>query len=394
MELSRAEAGRVVLAAQGFGKPRPKGKVTARHLLGVVDTLGGVQIDAVNVMARAHLMTFFSRVGPYDEEVLHKLWTPGGGLVEYWMHGTCLMRYDTWPKFAWRMRAEGTRHGVDAKEAQAALAVLQREVDLRGEVRAEELEVRTKPKEPWWDWTVTKSRLEYLVSKGAISVGRSRNFERSYLSLFEALPDDVVAARDAMDTEESRRACVLMAARALGVATPYDIRFYLWMAAESVKRVVAALVADGELVPVQVEGVKGPWFAVPDALKARTKAVDAAALVNPFDPFMWERRRLQKLFGFDYVLEIFVPEAKREYGYYVMPFLLGEDLVARVDLKSDRKLKHLLVQSSYAEFGVDTDAVAGALAHELREVARWQGLDDVVVKPKGDFAKRLAKEFG
>src|SRR4051812_563298 len=140
VELSRAEARRIALAAQGFAKPRPKTKVTAKHLLGVVDTLGGVQVDTVNVMARAHLMTFFSRVGPYDEQILHKLWAPGGGLVEYWMHGTSLMGYATWPLFAWRMQSKPhAAYKADSDEMRKALAALQREVDLRGEVTAGEL---------------------------------------------------------------------------------------------------------------------------------------------------------------------------------------------------------------------------------------------------------------
>lgn len=387
--LSREDARRIALAAQGFAKARPKGKVTAKHLLDVVETVGAVQVDAVNVMARAHLMTFFSRLGPYDERVLHKLWTPGGGLIEYWMHGTCLMRYETWPQFAWRMRSERKRHGVDQTEHLAALAYLQREVDLRGEVKAAELEERSKPKEPWWDWTVTKSRLEYLVSTGAIATNRLPNFERTYVSLFEAIPDDVVAARNAIDTDASRRACVLMAARSLGVSSLRDIRYYLWMGADELRRVVKDLVADGELLEVSVEGIKAPMYMPPNAPKP--KPINAAALVNPFDPLMWERDRLRRLHGFDYVLEIFVPEAKRQYGYYVMPFLLGEEFVARVDLKADRKNKHLLVQASYAEFGTDLDEVVPALARELREVARWQGLDDVIVKPKGDLAPALAR---
>ncbi len=391
VSLSRGEARRIALAAQGFAKPRPKTKVTAKHLLGVVDTLGGVQVDAVNVMARAHLMTFFSRVGSYDVEVLNKLWAPGGGLLEYWMHGTCLMRYDTWPLFVWRMRADRKRHGVDATDARKALAALQQEVDLRGEVTAGELEVRTTKKEPWWDWTVTKSRLEYLFATGAITVGRKPNFERTYMSLFEAVPDHTVAARDAMDTDESRRASVLLAARALGVARARDLTFYIWMQAASARQVIKEAVADGSLLEAEVEGVKGPFYLHPDA--ARPRVVNAAALVNPFDPMLWRRDRITDLFGFDYVLEIFVPEAKRVFGYYVMAFLLGDEFVARVDLKADRKLKHLLVQASYAELGVDLDVVVPALAHELREVARWQGLSDVVVKPKGDLAERLASEF-
>jgi hypothetical protein len=391
IELSRDEARRMALGAQGFAKPRPKGKVTAKHLLGVLDAVGGVQVDAVNVMARAHLMTFFSRVGPYDVDVLNKLWAPGGGIIEYWMHGTCLMPYDTWPLFAWRMRADRKRHGVDARESAKALAALQQEVDMRGEVTAAELEVRTKKKEPWWDWTPTKSRLEYLVATGAISTSRKPNFERSYTSLFEALPDHVVAARDAIDTDEARRASIMLAARGLGVARQKDLTFYIWMQAQTARTVIAGLVADGELVEAKVEGLKGPFYLHPDA--ARPRVVNAAALVNPFDPMLWRRDRIADLFGFDYVLEIFVPEAKRLFGYYVMAFLLGDEFVARVDLKADRSVKHLLVQASHAEFGVDLDAVVPALAHELREVARWQGLLDVVVKPKGDLAVRLAQEF-
>lgn len=389
-QLSRAEARRIALGAQGFGVPRPK-KVTAKHVLGVVDRLGGVQVDAVNVLARAHLFTFFSRLGPYDEELLHKLWEPGGGLIEYWMHGTSLLRYESWPNYAWRMRSKRPSHyEVDTPEVQAALAALQREVDLRGEVSAQELEERTKPKEPWWDWTATKSRLELLVRQGSIAPGRKPNFERTYLSLFEALPDDVVAARDAIDTEEARRWCVLMAARALGIAQLRDIRFYVWMAAADVKRILANLVADGSLVTTTIEDTKGVWYLDP---RAKPKPIAARALVNPFDPLLWERDRIRHLFGFDYVLEIFVPEPKRVYGYYVLPFLLDEQFVARVDLKADRKNKHLLVQASYAEFGADPEEVADALSHELREVARWQHLDTVVVKNKGDFAKRLGASF-
>jgi uncharacterized protein YcaQ len=392
VELTRAEARRIALAAQGLAKARPK-KPTKKHLLDVVDTLGGVQVDTVNVMARAHLMTFFSRVGPYDQQILHKLWQPGGGLVEYWMHGTSLMRYDTWPLFAWRMRSKPQSHvyTTDSDEWHKALAALQREVDLRGEVTAGELEERTKPKEPWWDWTATKSRLEFLVRNGSITTGRKPNFERTYMSLFEALPDETVAARDAIDTEASRRATVLLAARALGIARQKELTFYVWMQAASIRPVLKELVADGELLVAEVEGLKGPWYLHPDAVKPRS--VNAATLLNPFDPMMWRRDRIQDLFGFDYVLEIFVPEAKRVFGYYVLPFLLGEEFVARVDLKADRKSKHLLVQASYAEFGVDLDEVLPALTHELREVARWQGLTDIVVKEKGDLAKALAAAF-
>lgn len=388
-ELSRLDARRIVLAAQGFGKPRPK-KVTKKHILDVVDTLGGVQVDTVNVMARAHLMTLFSRLGPYDTQLLHELWQPGGGLVEYWMHGTCLMQYDTWPLFAWRMRSERKRHGVDKNEAEtaAALKALQREVELSGEVKAGDLEERTKKKGPWWDWTPTKTRLEYLVATGSITTGRLPNFERTYMSLFESLPDEIVARRDAIDTEVARRACVLMAAKALGVSQIKDIRYYVWMGAAEVRKVLKDLVADGELVEVRVEDQKNVHYMAPDAPKP--KPVNVAALVNPFDPLMWERDRFRNILGMDYVLEIFVPEVKRQYGYYVMPFLLAEEFVARVDLKADRKNRQLLVQASYAEFGIDQDEVSAALMHELREVARWHGLDDVVIKKKGDFAKKLA----
>ncbi len=393
IELSRADARRITLNAQGFAVPRPK-KVAAKHLLGVVDRLGGVQVDAVNVLARAHLFTFFSRLGPYDESLLHKLWEPGGGLIEYWMHGTTLMRYESWPNYAWRMRHRSRRHGMDADDpdVKAALAVLQREVDLRGEVSAQELEERTKPKEPWWDWTGTKTRLELLVRQGTITTGRKPNFERTYMSLFEALPDEIVAARDAIDSKEALRNCLLTAAQALGVARQKDLTFYIWMQAPAARAMLKELVAEGTLLEAHVEGWKGVSYVHPDALK--TKPVNAATLINPFDSMMWRRDRIADLFGFDYVLEIFVQEHKRIYGYYVLPFLLGEQFVARVDLKADRKAGALLVQASYAEFGADTDEVAEALAHELREVARWQKLDSIIVKNKGDFAQQLTKVVG
>jgi uncharacterized protein YcaQ len=195
-------------------------------------------------------------------------------------------------------------------------------------------------------------------------------------------------ARDAIDTDDARRRSILLAARALGVARPKDLTFYVLMQAAQARPIIKQLVAEGELIEAQIAGLKGPWYVHRDA--ARPRAVNAATLLNPFDPMMWRRDRIMDLFGFDYVLEIFVPEPKRVFGYYVLPFLLGEDFVARVDLKSDRKAKALLVQASYAEFGVDLDAVVPALAHELREVARWQGLSDVVVKRKGDLATRLA----
>jgi uncharacterized protein YcaQ len=389
VELTRDEARRIALAAQGFTRPRPR-KVTAKHLLGVVDTVGGVQIDAVNVMARAHLMTFFSRLGPYNEDLLHKLWQPGGGLVEYWMHGTCLMRYDTWPLFAWRMRKPPHRaYNADSEEMQTALKLLQREVDLRGEVTANELEERTKPKEPWWDWTATKSRLELLLTQGTITAGRKRNFDKTYVSLFEALPDDVVAARDAISTDEALRRSIALAARSLGVAKQNELTFYVWMQAPAARAAIKQLVADGELLVTQVEGLKGPYYMHRDAVVP--PAVDVAALVNPFDPLMWRRERIADLFGFDYVLEIFVQEHKRQFGYYVLPFLLGEQFVARVDLKADRGAKALLVQASYAEFGVDLDAVVPANVAELRTLADWLGLTDIVVKKKGDLAARLLK---
>jgi uncharacterized protein len=388
VELSRADARRIALRAQGFGSPRPK-RVTKKHLLRVLDQVGGVQIDAVNVLTRAHFFPFFSRLGPYDPALLHDLMAPGGGVVEYWMSGTCLMPYERWPLLAWKMRESRIRLDDDGM---AALASLQREVDLRGEVTAAELEERTKPKEPWWDWTATKRRLEYLLWTGQITAGRRGNFERTYLSLFEVFPDEIVAARDAIDTEESLRACVLLMAHALGVATAHDVCNFLWMKRAVGKRVLNELVAEGVLVAARVEGVKDLCYSPPAALKA--KPVHAAALVNPFDPFMNSRRRIRDMFGFDYILEIYVPEAKRQYGYYVLPFLLGEQFVARVDLKADRKGRALLVQASYAEFGVDLAEVADALAHELRELARWQGLSDVVLKTKGDFAKPLAAAVG
>ena len=236
-----------------------------------------------------------------------------------------------------------------------ALAALQHEVDLRGEVTAGELEVRTKKKEPWWDWTPTKSRLEYLVATGAISTGRKPNFERTYMSLFEACPITWSRRVTPSTPTPPAAASVMLAARGARRRRQKDITFYMWMQAASARKVIKELVADGELLEVEIEGLKGPFYMHPKAARPRT--VNAAALVNPFDPMMWRRDRISDLFGFDYVLEIFVPEAKRVFGYYVLPFLLGDEFVARVDLKADRKAERAARAGEHAEFGVDLDEV-------------------------------------
>lgn len=388
--ISRAEARRIALAAQGFGRPRPA-RPTRRHVRAVFDTVGAVQIDAVNVLVRSHYLPFFSRLGPYDRAALDALTGPNGDIVEYWCHAACLVPAATWATLAWRMRDERswpTVRDAVAKKPEL-LTTLLTEVGARGEVSAGELERRDRPKEPWFDWSRTKLLLEYLFLKGEVTAGRRPNFERMYSLPDTRLPRDVVDARASIGTDESKRASLLLAARALGVGTARDIGEYIGMRQTHATPCLRALVGEGVLADARVEGVEAPMYLHRDA--ARPRRIDAAALVSPFDSLVWQRDRAEELFGFRYRIEIYVPKPKRVHGYYVLPFLLGERFVARVDLKADRSSGHLLVQASYLEPGDDADEVAPALMAELRDMARWLGLDDVIVRPAGDLAPHLAR---
>lgn len=384
----------MALAAQGFAEPPLGREVDTRALrTRVLDKVGLIQIDSVNVLERAHLLPAFSRLGPYDPDLLDRLahYAPRR-LFEYWGHEASLLPVELWPHLRWRMDrahddAWGGMRRIATDRPELVDAVLA-DIAGRGPLSAAQLAHHDSPrgkKGPWWDWSDVKRALEFLFWSGAITSARRVRFERRYDLPERVLPAAIIAA-PTPSREEAQRHLLRVAARSLGVATEPDLRDYFRLPSAESKVHVAELVDAGELLPVAVEGWSAPAYLAPGARVPRR--VDAAALVGPFDPLIWERPRVERIFGFRYRIEIYVPRAKRVHGYYVLPFLLGDELVARVDLKADRAAGALLVQAAHAEPGAPLDT-AEALGAELRQMARWLALDDVVVVGPGDLAPAL-----
>jgi uncharacterized protein YcaQ len=359
----------------------------------VVDRVGLIQIDSVNVLQRAHYLPAFSRLGPYDTELVDKLahYAPRR-LFEYWGHEASLIPVELQPHLRWRMRrahddAWGGMRRIALERPELVAAVLEDLRD-RGPLTASQLGHLDEPrgkKGPWWDWSDVKRALEFLFWSGEITSARRRRFERLYDVPERVLPAAVLNT-PTPDDDEAQRELLRVAARSLGIATEPDLRDYFRLPAADAKARIPELVEAGDLLAVEVEGWRGPAYLTPGARVPRR--VDARALVGPFDSLIWERPRVERVFGFRYRIEIYVPKEQRVHGYYVLPLLLGDRLVARVDLKSDRAAGALLVQAAHAEPGAPAET-AEALATELRKMADWLALDDVVVAGAGDLAPAL-----
>jgi uncharacterized protein YcaQ len=388
--LSRAQARRVAVAAQGFLDPR-HATPDLRTLGRTVRRTGVLQIDSVNVLQRAHYMPLFSRMGPYDTALLDR--ASGRAprrLVEYWAHVAAFMPVDLWPHMQHRMRhyREGGHPWMDGRDNRALADSLIAELRERGRRTSRDLDDGLpRRKVHWgWNWSETKKALEYLFLSGELAVaGRNPQFERLYDLPERVIPRQVLELPEPTD-EEAHRELVRRAARSHGVATARCLRDYYRMHTSQAGPAIASLVEDGELVPVTVEGWKRPAYLHHDARMPRR--VRARALLSPFDPLVWERERTEMLFDYFYRIEIYVPEHKRLHGYYVLPFLLDDRIVARVDLKSDRRAGVLQVHAAFAEPTAPTET-ADELAAELGSLAGWLGLDDVVVGNRGDLSARL-----
>jgi uncharacterized protein len=397
--ISVAAARRVALAAQGFAVPRPAGRIDVRHVRRVVERLGLLQLDSVNVFCRSHYLPVLARLGPYPRALLDSMAAHTAGpirreLIEYWAHEASLIPVELQPLLRWRMaraRAEmwpGMASLIDSKPD--LLAAVLAQVTDNGPIRSADVRPEDVPKrqpKAMWDRHDGKVALEYLFWSGEVTASRRVNFERRYDLPERVLPAKVYAAPTPSD-DDAQRQLVRIAARALGVATEPDLGDYFRLPRADSKQRVAELVDAGELEPVAVAGWSAPAYLWPQARQPRR--VRARALLSPFDPLIWFRQRTERLFGFHYRIEIYTPPGQRVHGYYVLPFLLGETLVARVDLKSDRQAGVLLVQSAFAEPGVDHGVVAAELAAELLITARWLDLDDVVSADRGDLAGALA----
>ena len=397
--LSLAQARRIALAAQGFADRRPAGRVDARHIRRVLDRIALLQLDSVNVFCRSHYLPLFARLGPYPRELLDRMSAHGTApvrrreLFEYWAHEASLLPVNLQPLLRWRMASvDSTAWGGILRVARDFPHVVNETralVAARGPIRANATGVERPPRVPgeMWNWHDGKRALEYLFWAGEVTAARRVNFERHYDRTDRVLPAAVLATPTPA-VDDAQRELVRIAARALGVATEPDLGDYFRLPRADSKARVAELVAGGELEAVTVQGWAAPAYLWPGARQPRR--VRARALLSPFDSLIWFRDRTQRLFQFRYRIEIYTPAARREYGYYVLPFLLGEHLVARVDLKSDRQAGVLLVQGAYLEPGHDARCVAAQLAAELGVTAEWLGLGDVRVAGRGDLAPGLA----
>jgi hypothetical protein len=395
--LSAAQARRIALAAQGFADPRPAGAPTGWAVRRLIDRVGLVQIDSVNVLQRAHYLPLFSRVGPYDTALLDRSahYAPRR-LFEYWGHEASLLPVTLQPALRWRMdraahEAWGGMRRIQRDRPELVAQVLE-EVRARGPIAASEVLEEDRPKRtgPWWDWSDVKRAFEWLFWSGQITSSRRRGFERLYDLPERVLPAEVLATPTPA-VDEAQRTLLRVAARSLGVASERDLRDYFRLGVKEARLGVAELVEAGELWPVQVEGWSVPAYLEPAARLPRS--VQARALVGPFDSLVWERSRAERLFGFRYRIEIYVPAPKRVHGYYVLPFLLGDRLVARVDLKADRQAGALRVQAAHAEPDAPAET-AVELRAELESMAGWLGLARLDVVARGDLAPALAATSG
>ncbi|HYZ38633.1 MAG TPA: crosslink repair DNA glycosylase YcaQ family protein [Pseudonocardiaceae bacterium] len=396
-------ARRTALAAQGFADPRPSAAVTRRHLMRVLDRIQVLQLDSVSVLVRAHYLPVFSRLGPYRRELLdaaawaHPARRPRP-LVEYWAHEASLLPVRDWPLLRSGAKAPGwwQRYAALADGAPELVSAVLDAVKEHGPVSAGTLErelgggVRAVPGS-WWNRTDTKRICEWLFGIGELTTGTRRGFERLYDLPERVLPADVLGRR--VDPEQAARELIARAGAALGIATEPDLRDYYRLRPQRSRQAVAELVDAGVLEPVRVEGWQAPAYLHRDARTPRR--ITGAALLCPFDSLIWNRARTLRLFGFRYRIEIYVPEHRRSHGYYVLPFLLDGQLVARVDLKADRAAGLLRVPGAFTEPGIaDRSRVVAELARALREMAEWLELEGIAPGQRGDLVAALGGVTG
>ncbi len=388
--LSAAQARRIALGAQGFNDPRPSGRVDRRHLRRVVDRMGLIQIDSVNVLVRSQELPLFARLGPHPRNLIEDA-TADGELFEYWVHEASHVPSGHHHLYRWRMNSR-LRWGVFRtlmKDRPEFVESVYTHVAENGPIVAGDLKQRVGKKGEWWDYDDGKVALEALFHEGRLAARRRPNdFARLY-DIAERMIPAAALDRATPPEEEARKQLLVLAAKHHGVATLVELADYHRQGNPPVRPLVPELVEEGRLIEVEVEGWSKPGYLHPEAVTPRQIA--ARALLSPFDPVVWNRDRAEQLFGFRYRIEIYVPQAKRQYGYYVLPFLLGDELVARVDLKADRATGTLLVQSAWGEPGISEATVAHELAEELQSMAEWLGLERVHATGAGDLGPAVSK---
>ena len=392
--MSIEEARRIALAAQGLDRPRPDGTPDIRHIRRVINELGVLQLDFVNVLVPAHYLVVFSRLGPYERKRFDRLVYGRGEFTEQWAHEASVVPADCWPLLAHRRAAFRPYRNSPIRKLPDHQEYLQQALQIvrdQGPVTGRDLPPAASPKRKAGDWhrSVQRSALEYHFGFGNVAVaGRLPNFQRQY-----DLPERVIDAdiyRREVPRDAAQRTLLRQAARALGIATLADLADYYRMTASEARERVSELVEEGELIELSVEGWPATAYLSADARLPRS--VNCRAVLSPFDPLVWYRPRAERLFDFHYRIEIYVPGHRRKWGYYVLPFLLDDTIVARVDLKADRATGRLLVLAAHPEDGIDLSRCTHELAQELESLACWLGLGAVSVGRKGRLARALAAE--
>lgn len=386
--ISIDRARRIALGAQGFSDPPPRSQVDVRHFRRVLSRVGVVQLDSVNVIARAHYLPFFARLGPYDTAALDRWLWQSGELFEYWIHEASLTSMQRWPLLTHRMARPHPWKSIERinRERPGFVQQVLDEVRHAGPLRVGELSEGSGRTGPWWGYGPGKLALEWLFVRGQISIADRPNFTRMYDLTERVIPETVRGVE--VDEETAQRALLRDAVRHHGIGTVADLADYHRLKITPSKAHLEALAKAGEIVEVTVDGWPSPVYMDPELSVPRS--IGGGALLAPFDPVVWFRDRAERLFGFRYRIEIYTPKHKRVHGYYVLPFLLDGELVGRVDLKADRAGGRLLVQGAFAEEGHDRRRVAKALRTELESMAAWQDLGEIEVARNGDLAALLS----
>ena len=390
-ELTADQARRIALGAQGFAERVPKGAVDRRHGRKVLDRVGLIQIDSVNVLVRSQELPLFARLGDHRRDLIPSM-TKGGDLFEYWAHEASHVPVDLQPLLRWRMddarEGRGMWKGVAAvrHEDSALVASVLDQIRERGPLTTGMIEGGGERGTDMWAWSPGKRVLEYLFWSGELTARRGANFERWYDRPERVLPERVLDAPTPTPAD-AKKELLVIGARSHGVGTARDLADYFRLNIPESRPLLQELIDEGRLLPAEVAGWKDPAYLHPEARRPNNPR--GRSLLSPFDSLVWERARTERIWGFRYRIEIYVPKPKRVHGYYVLPFLLDGRLVARVDLKSDRQAGVLLVQGTFAEAGIDEPRVAEELAAELTALATFLGLEGVEVKPNGDLAPAL-----
>ncbi|AUZ45578.1 winged helix-turn-helix domain-containing protein [Pseudomonas orientalis] len=394
LSFSLKQARRMALAAQGFSGRQPPAQIKAAHLNRLIERLGVLQIDSVNAVVRSHYLPLFSRLGNYSASMLEQAaWSQGRrrSLFEYWGHEASLLPMAMYPLMRWRMERARQGRGIYAqmarfgRERQDTVRRVLQAVEQQGALGAGSLSTRAERAGPWWDWSDEKHALEWLFAAGLVTVAGRRGFERLYDLPERVIPGEIL--QTFVSEADAQRGLLLHSASALGVATEKDLRDYFRLDPVDSRQRLAELVEEGQLLSCQVQGWKQSAYCLPEPKVPRS--VPASALLSPFDSLIWERARTERLFDFRYRLEIYTPQHKRVYGYYVLPFLHCERIAARVDVRAERANNCLAVHAVHEEEqGLDEPGML-ALALNLRQMADWLGLQQIKLNCQRASAARL-----